>query len=311
MAMAVFNTSKAHQDAVNKSIEDAKKKKSSGGVSDLVKKITGTVQKTAKKATNKAAEKITKGADKKKDSKKDKPRESVSKAPTYTNPDVKDIAGIPVQPVKLLDEKALAADTAASDALQAYGLKEGDTEAAKYQLQQTDIAQKAAEDALAQQSASDIATAQARLAAKGGLSGGARERLNMAGQEQGIMGRQGLVRDVMGQKAGIRSQDETNKLNALQFAAPQKLAEAGYKAGLSEYNVGGVNRFNRDLLGLGLEDKGASALAAAIGKGPEDSALETFGGQIADSWKDLTGTSKSSTKSPSIFNPITKFLPWS
>jgi hypothetical protein len=94
-----------------------------------------------------------------------------------------------------------------------------------------DIAQGQAMDQFGRQQAGQLQQAQNNLAAQGGLSSGARERLQNQAMQSGIQGKQGI----WGQMA---MQDEQNRLGQLAQLPGQELAAAGYKSNIDAANIG-------------------------------------------------------------------------
>jgi hypothetical protein len=95
--------------------------------------------------------------------------------------------------------------------------------------------------------AGQVAGARSGLAMRGGLRGGAAERLAASGQENALLGGQGIRNQGMQGRLGIGMQDESNKLNLLSQLPGAELSQAGYLSGLDQQNytnTQGVNQFN-------------------------------------------------------------------
>jgi len=137
-----------------------------------------------------------------------------------------------------------------------------------------------------QAQAGQMAGARSGLAMRGGLRGGAAERLAASGQENALLGGQGIRNQGMQGRIGIGMQDENNKLNLLSQLPGAELARAGYLSGLDQQNLTnklGVNQFN---LGTKITDLGAqnqwkkdlaSGTIAATGAAQTASATENAG----------------------------------
>mgnify|MGYP006899572732 CR=1 FL=1 len=99
----------------------------------------------------------------------------------------------------------------------------------------------------AQAQAGQQAGARSNLAMRGGLRGGAAERLAASGSENALLGGQGIRNQGMQGRLGIGMQDESNKLNLLSQLPGAELAQAGYKSGLDQQNISnklGVDQYN-------------------------------------------------------------------
>jgi len=83
---------------------------------------------------------------------------------------------------------------------------------------------------LAQAQGGQLAQAQSRLAASGGLSGGARERLMNSSMTQGLLNRQNL-------NSSIANQDEQKRMATLSALPGQELQSAGFNRDTQQYNI--------------------------------------------------------------------------
>lgn len=93
-----------------------------------------------------------------------------------------------------------------------------------------EIAQTQGMDQLARQQGNQLAQAQSGLAAAGGLSQGARERLANTSMQQGLMNQQNMW-------TNLASQDEQKRMQMLGQMPGQELAAAGYKSGVGGANI--------------------------------------------------------------------------
>jgi hypothetical protein len=93
-----------------------------------------------------------------------------------------------------------------------------------------EIAQTQGMDQLGRQQGNQLAQAQSGLAAAGGLSQGARERLQQSSMQQGLMGQQNMWTQ-------LAAQDEQKRQQMLGQLPGQELAAAGYKSGIGGGNI--------------------------------------------------------------------------
>lgn len=128
---------------------------------------------------------------------------------------------------------------------------QGDSPWVKLMKEQAAIQQAQRADDLAASSAGAQAQARSALAMRGGLAGGARERLAAQGQRDLLRGQQGLARQAMSDIANINVQDQSQRMNMLgnlsnldinRFQAnlgqQKDLAEMGLKT--DQYNLTNV-----------------------------------------------------------------------
>lgn len=85
-------------------------------------------------------------------------------------------------------------------------------------------------DLLNRQGAGQLAQAQGGLAMRGGLRGGAGERMAAQIAQQNLLGRQGTARD-------LALADEQRRMQAMQQLPGAELAESQYQTGISQYNI--------------------------------------------------------------------------
>jgi hypothetical protein len=109
-------------------------------------------------------------------------------------------------------------------------------------LMQEKVAQEQAMgmDTAAQQQASSQAQAQAQLAMRGGLGGGAAERLAQAGARQEMLARQGVARQGTQARLGIGMQGEEMRQAALGALPGMELSRAQYSSGIQGANIGNI-----------------------------------------------------------------------
>lgn len=88
-----------------------------------------------------------------------------------------------------------------------------------------------AADQVAKQNTGTTATALTNMAMTGGSSAGSRERIASAGAQNALMQTQNAYRN-------IASQDETNRLNALNSSVNAELSYGNYDKDLQQYNIG-------------------------------------------------------------------------
>jgi hypothetical protein len=93
-----------------------------------------------------------------------------------------------------------------------------------------EIAQTQGMDQLGRQQGNQLAQAQSGLAAAGGLSQGARERLQNSSMQQGLMGQQNMWTQ-------LAAQDEQKRMGMLGALPGQELQAAQYKSGIGGGNI--------------------------------------------------------------------------
>jgi hypothetical protein len=109
------------------------------------------------------------------------------------------------------------------DVLQTLKDQAWDTNASPFEqarMEQQQFEEQGARDQLTGQLAGQQGTAFSRLASQGGLSSGARERLAQSGARAGFQGQQGLTRQGIGERLGIRA-EELGKKQDLQTMLPE------------------------------------------------------------------------------------------
>jgi hypothetical protein len=170
--------------------------------------------------------------------------------------------------------------------LQTRATEKGPSAWAKMAMQSQDLDTQNMLNEANQAQAGQLAGARSGLAMRGGLRGGAAERLAASGQENALLGGQNIRNQGMQGRLGIGMQDENNKLNLLQQLPGAELSRAGYLSGLDQQNIAnqlGVDQFN---IGTRLTDLGAknqwkkdlaSGTIAATGAAQTASATENAG----------------------------------
>ena len=130
------------------------------------------------------------------------------------------------------------------------------------------------------------AGARSMLAMRGGLRGGAAERLAAGGAEANLMAQQDIRNQGAGNRLNIGMQDETSKNQLLGNLIGAQQSVAGYKSGLDQQNIAnkmGQQQFNiQNVLGqIGEKNKYISGLVgqkmAATGAAQTASATENAG----------------------------------
>lgn len=82
------------------------------------------------------------------------------------------------------------------------------------------------------------AEARAALAMRGGLRGGAAERLAGGSARDTLLAQQGVRQQGALERSGLGVEDERQKLDLLKQLPSAQLAAAGYKSGLDQFNIG-------------------------------------------------------------------------
>lgn len=136
----------------------------------------------------------------------------------------------------------------------------------KQALDQQNAAQSAFTDAI-----KSGAQARAGLAARGGLRGGAGERLSRSSFRDAMLNMQDVNRLGMTQRQDIGLQGEGMRLDMLKQLPGAELASAGYRTGVDQFNIGNritdlARRGEHERFGYGegMRAKGAAMSAQAI-----------------------------------------------
>lgn len=132
--------------------------------------------------------------------------------------------GLLRQPYRLTQREDVKLNTQGLDALRSRALSTDSSPWAKLAEQKQQLDQSGAMDQAAAQSAGQSAQALDSLAQNGGLSEGARERIATAGARSGMFANQQIARQGMGDRLGIKLQDEQQKANMLSALPGQELA---------------------------------------------------------------------------------------
>lgn len=110
---------------------------------------------------------------------------------------------------------AIDYNTQGLDALRQEGLRQGPSAWAGLAKQRLGMDQREEGENLTREAAGSLASGYSSLAAKGGLSGGARERLASSNRSSAFGAKQALSREGMRGRLGVDLQDETNRQNVL------------------------------------------------------------------------------------------------
>jgi hypothetical protein len=106
-------------------------------------------------------------------------------------------------------------DTRGLEALRERALTPGDSAWAKLMLQKQGIEEGTARDAAAKSAGAAQAQARASLAMRGGLTGGARQRIAMTGARNAMDERQNIARQGLTDRLSVRTEDEKQRMNTL------------------------------------------------------------------------------------------------
>lgn len=157
-----------------------------------------------------------------------------------------------IDPKFLLQKEApIEMDQRAGSAIRDRALASGDSPWASMQIQQNEQVANTNRENLAQQSATQRAQATNNLAMRGGVSGGARERIAREASKNQMMGNQTLGRDLSNQNLQTRIADDQAKMNALN-------STVGFDK--DNANLAGVNRD----YSTGINQKNLSSLLTEV-----------------------------------------------
>jgi len=114
---------------------------------------------------------------------------------------------------------------------------------------QNNLAQSQADQAqqsLANQGASSLATNQGNLAMRGGLTSGAAERMGNRNMQQQLMGQQGISRQLSDQRMAISGAADQRQRALLGQLGQAEMGAAKFGAGIDQWNAGQQNQAARN-----------------------------------------------------------------
>ncbi len=149
-----------------------------------------------------------------------------------------------MQASKPLEWQDAKVNTQGLEALRQRALSQGPSAWAGLAEQQQGLQAREGRQRAEQEGASQAAQAQSQLAMRGGLSGGAAERLAGQSARDIAMRRHGINRQAMNNRLGISMQDEQNKLGLLSQLPGQELGYGQFDLANKQgaVNVAGQNR---------------------------------------------------------------------
>ena len=146
-----------------------------------------------------------------------------------------------------LDTKGLASDTQALDAMRDRALATGDSPWLKMQVEKQQLGELDSRDRAASQALGSNAVARSQLAMKGGLGGGASERMAKAGARDLNALQQGIGRQGQLDRMGLNIADDQTKTQLLGQTAGLDLAHGAQGQDMAKFNIGtklGADQFN-------------------------------------------------------------------
>lgn len=207
---------------------------------------------------------------------------------------------------KLLDTKALGVDTRALDALRTKGLTVGDTPWAAMQKQQNALNETSAKDAAGAQALTARDSALSSLAMRGGIGGGAAERLGTAASRDMNAARQAATRTRYGADLSTGIADESQKNTLLTNVAGQDLSNAQFGAGLAQFNAGASNDASKFNIGTGLDAQkfniGAQLDTGKFNENAQQNADQFNSNQAYDATKTNAGNALAGRQGENAFN---------
>lgn len=167
--------------------------------------------------------------------------------------------------------KPTSSDQSGLNAMKQRALGSGDTPWASLAKNQSREEQRFGLDNIAQQGASDRAQAEASLASRGGLSGGAAERLALGSSRDIAMRRQQAMQEGIKQRLGISTQDQAGRDQMLQNLPGAQLGQAQFDSGQQQAlsNMLMQNRLNSKNIEM-QNRQGSTNLALENQKGSSD-----------------------------------------
>jgi hypothetical protein len=150
----------------------------------------------------------------------------------------------------------------------------GDSPWAKLQLQKQGMEQSGAMDQAAKQGMQGMSQAQSELAASGGLSSGARERMARGGGRDLLMARQGIARQGVGARLGIGEQDINRKQSMLSDFGNAEQGAQKFNIGQQTDDLNRSAAFDSNRYNAQMQAYGAAETARA----QRDAAAKSGGG---------------------------------
>lgn len=173
-----------------------------------------------------------------------------------------------------LDPNAYKGNTGALDTLNQKATQQGASPWLQMQLQKQNMEQQQGLSHAASQSAGATAGARANLAMKGGLSGGAAERVARGGAQDLNAQRQNIAQTGSTNRVNLGIQDESNKNQLLGQAVGANQAQNAQAIGIGQFNAANTlaennanNSFNMNKYQEQMKSYGAGNTANAIASG--------------------------------------------
>jgi hypothetical protein len=132
---------------------------------------------------------------------------------------------------------------------------------ARRQLEANDTQRRMQLDRLNNQQASSLATSQANLAMKGGLSSGASERLAQANNTTGLNQRMGINSQSSLNNLNTLAQDENRKLGLTKDLIGLNMDQARFNTGLKQFDIGNALSTQNNFYNQDMQRYGANQLA--------------------------------------------------
>jgi len=143
-----------------------------------------------------------------------------------------------------LDPKALQGNLGALNALNQQATATGPSAWLNSALQGQKLEEAGQMDTAAQQAAGGNANARAQLAMRGGLSGGAAERLARGGQQDLNAQRQNISNQGAGNRIGLNTQDRANQMSQLNSAVAANRDQNAQQIDINKFNANNNNQAN-------------------------------------------------------------------
>ena len=195
---------------------------------------------------------------------------------------IRDQKGNLKQQFQLAKDADITIDQRAQDAVRQRALSTGDSPWANLQLQKNQMASQDQKQNLSQQNASSAAQARSNLAMRGGISGGARERLGKQAMMNQMLAQQQVGRDQQQNDLNVRIQDDSQRTDALKTTMQADQANANMATQNRDYR-GNVDLQNRNAAMMDVEGKGRFDLAVYKDKMAAYGASKTADAQKAAS----------------------------
>lgn len=143
-----------------------------------------------------------------------------------------------------LDTQKFNLDQDVMNAMKGRALSTGESPWMKMQMEKQGLMKQDSLDEAMRQNAGAQAAAQSQLAMRGGLGGGARERIATSGMSDLNATRQGIARQGLHNATNLGIADDQQKVEMMKFLPQMELQQKAFGADLEKFNIG--NKLDSD-----------------------------------------------------------------